>query len=85
MARQGIAVLAFDRVGHEATHSGHPSLTRGEPRNGGPRSALMPVIAGLLVPDRQDGFCPGGRGTHKSSMKWDCLPGTGPPRSNRGL
>jgi len=56
MARQGIAVLAFDQVGHGPLLQDIPRLLSENPDTADLIPALIPVIASLLVPDKVDEF-----------------------------
>ncbi|MEE2756255.1 MAG: hypothetical protein VYA30_06325 [Myxococcota bacterium] len=56
MARQGIAVLAFDQVGHGPLIQDIPRLLAENPDTADLLPTLIPVIAALLVPDQVDEF-----------------------------
>ena len=56
MARQGIAVMAFDQVGHGPLIQDIPRLIEENPDVAALLPALLPVIANLLVPEQVDEF-----------------------------
>lgn len=56
MARQGIAVVAFDQVGHGPLIPDIPTLLAENPEQAGLARALPPLLANLLVPDRAREF-----------------------------
>ena len=56
MAKLGIAVIAFDQVGHGPLIQDIPRLLLENPEEADLIRAIMPVLANLLVPDRLTEF-----------------------------